>query len=103
MNSYLGSFGPALANHLWQCTVFTVMAWLLMLALGKNQARVRYGDLASSLDQVSYSFFSLDVHWRSVAPVETVCSTHCVFGDACCGGAFRYGDSGLCSCIRSYA
>jgi bla regulator protein BlaR1 len=42
MNSYLASLGPALANHLWQSTAFAVVAWLLTLALRKNQARVRY-------------------------------------------------------------
>jgi bla regulator protein BlaR1 len=32
----------ALANHLWQSTVFAAVAWLLTLALRKNQARTRY-------------------------------------------------------------
>ena len=34
--------GPAAANHLWQSTVFLTAAWLLTMALRKNQARVRY-------------------------------------------------------------
>jgi bla regulator protein blaR1 len=34
--------GPAAANHVWQSTVFLAAAWLLTLALRKNQARVRY-------------------------------------------------------------
>ena len=42
MNIYLVSLGPALANHLWQCTAFTIAAWLFTVALRKNQARVRY-------------------------------------------------------------
>src|SRR5262245_11193207 len=33
--------GP-LANHLWQSTLFAVIAGLLSLALAKNHARVRY-------------------------------------------------------------
>jgi bla regulator protein blaR1 len=32
----------ALINHLWQSTVVVAIAWLLTLALRKNQARVRY-------------------------------------------------------------
>lgn len=32
----------ALVNHLWQSTVVVGIAWLLALALRKNQARVRY-------------------------------------------------------------
>lgn len=43
MNSYLASFGPALANHLWQSTAFAAAAWLLTILLRKNSARVRYG------------------------------------------------------------
>lgn len=42
MNSYLASLGPALANHLWQSTAFVLLAWMLTLALHRNQARVRY-------------------------------------------------------------
>ena len=34
---------PILANHLWQSTLFVIVAALLMLLLRKNQARVRYG------------------------------------------------------------
>ncbi|MGH9447776.1 MAG: hypothetical protein ACRD3O_18940 [Terriglobia bacterium] len=33
---------PAVANHLWQSTVFAVVAALLTLTLRKNQARARY-------------------------------------------------------------
>jgi uncharacterized protein (TIGR03435 family) len=38
----LADFGPALANHLWQSTVFVVVAGMLTLALRKNHARARY-------------------------------------------------------------
>src|SRR5579864_4911645 len=34
--------GPALGNHLWQSTLFAVIAWLLTLLWRKNQARARY-------------------------------------------------------------
>ena len=32
----------ALANHLWQSTIFTLAVWLLSLALRRNEARARY-------------------------------------------------------------
>jgi uncharacterized protein (TIGR03435 family) len=35
-------WAPPLVNHLWQSTVVTVIAWLLVLALRGNQARTRY-------------------------------------------------------------
>src|SRR5579872_2410557 len=38
----LRQLGPALANHLWQSTVFAAVAGLLTLALRQNQARARY-------------------------------------------------------------
>jgi len=34
--------GPAVGNHLWQSTLFAVVAGLLTLLLRKNQARARY-------------------------------------------------------------
>ncbi|HEX5432956.1 MAG TPA: M56 family metallopeptidase [Candidatus Angelobacter sp.] len=37
-----GQFGSALANHLWQSTVFAAFAALLTLLLRKNHARMRY-------------------------------------------------------------
>lgn len=41
--STIGSaFSPALANHLWQSTVFAVAAALLAFALRKSQARIRF-------------------------------------------------------------
>src|SRR5467141_1229593 len=36
------AFAPALGNHLWQSTVFAIMAGSLTLILRKNQARARY-------------------------------------------------------------
>lgn len=33
---------PALANHLWQSTLFAAAVGVLALALRKNQARARY-------------------------------------------------------------
>ena len=33
----------ALANHLWQSTLFAAVAGLLTLALRKNRAQTRYG------------------------------------------------------------
>jgi uncharacterized protein (TIGR03435 family) len=36
------SFSAALVNHLWQSTVVVALAWLVTLALRKNQARTRY-------------------------------------------------------------
>ncbi len=41
-SSFLEAAGPAVANHLWQSTVFAAVAGLLALALRQNQARVRY-------------------------------------------------------------
>jgi bla regulator protein blaR1 len=38
----LSSLGPALKNHLWQSTVFSVLAWVIALCMQKNHARVRY-------------------------------------------------------------
>jgi len=34
--------GSAVVNHLWQSTVVVAIAWVLTLALRRNQARVRY-------------------------------------------------------------
>jgi len=47
---YLSAIAPAMANHLWQSTLFALVAAILALALRKNQARVRhYLWLAASL------------------------------------------------------
>jgi bla regulator protein blaR1 len=42
LSSPLAAVGPAVANHLWQSTLFAVMAALLVLVLRKDHARVRY-------------------------------------------------------------
>src|SRR5262245_47700722 len=34
---------PALENHLWQSTVFAVVAWLLTMTLRNNRAALRHG------------------------------------------------------------
>ena len=39
---HLSAIGSALANHLWQSTLFAVLVGLLTLALRNNRARVRY-------------------------------------------------------------
>jgi len=39
----LTSVGAAVANHLWQSSVFAVAAWLMALQLRRNRAHVRYG------------------------------------------------------------
>ena len=41
MSAFSGWMSP-LENHLWQSTAFAAAAWILTLALRKNQARVRY-------------------------------------------------------------
>ena len=38
----LSAIGAAMANHLWQSTVFAILAAASTLALRKNQARVRH-------------------------------------------------------------
>jgi TonB family protein len=44
------AIAPAMANHLWQSTLFAALAALLTLALKKNQARIRHSLwLAASL------------------------------------------------------
>ena len=40
--AWVAGMGPAIANHLWQSTACVAGAWLLTLALRRNQARVRY-------------------------------------------------------------
>jgi bla regulator protein blaR1 len=42
LSAFWITLGPALANHLWQSTLFAAAAALLTLALRKNQARIRY-------------------------------------------------------------
>ena len=42
LSSILASIGPALANHVWQSTVFAAVVGLLTVLLRKNHARIRY-------------------------------------------------------------
>jgi bla regulator protein BlaR1 len=42
LSSMLKSMGPAVANHLWQSTVFAAMVGLVTLLLRKHQARIRF-------------------------------------------------------------
>src|ERR1700723_284673 len=42
LSSIWAALAPALGNHLWQSTLFVVVAGLLTLTLRKNHARVRY-------------------------------------------------------------
>ncbi len=42
LSSIWTAFAPAVGNHLWQSTLFAVVAALLTLALRKNDARARY-------------------------------------------------------------
>ena len=39
---YLSSIAPAVANHLWQSTLFALLTAVLALALRTNHARVRH-------------------------------------------------------------
>ena len=40
--SFGSGVGPAIANHLWQSTVFAAAAWLMTLLLRRNRAQLRY-------------------------------------------------------------
>lgn len=42
MMQSLSSMAPAVANHLWQSTVFAAAVWLVTLLLRRNAARVRF-------------------------------------------------------------
>jgi uncharacterized protein (TIGR03435 family) len=42
LSSILAAIAPALGNHLWQSTLFAVVAGLLTLMLRRNHARARY-------------------------------------------------------------
>ncbi len=69
----LGAFwGPEIANHLWQSTLFAAAAWLLTLLLRKNRARVRYGIwvAVSAKFLIPFSLLvslggSIDIGWTS--------------------------------------
>jgi len=66
---------PAIFNHLWQSTAFAGIAWLLVLVLRKNRARVRHGIwLAASLKfLIPISLLitlGSEIQWRPV-PITT--------------------------------
>ncbi len=42
MMQSLSSMAPAVANHLWQSTVFAAAVWLVTLLLRRNAAQVRF-------------------------------------------------------------
>ena len=42
----------ALVNHLWQSTVFVLIAWLLTLLLRNNQARARDPGMDDRLGEI---------------------------------------------------
>jgi bla regulator protein BlaR1 len=43
LSDFATEAGPAMANHLWQSTVFAAVVGVVTLVLRKNHARVRYG------------------------------------------------------------
>ena len=42
MTEFISSIGPAVANHLWQSTMFAAGIWFVTLLLRRNPARVRF-------------------------------------------------------------
>ena len=42
LSGICGSLAPALADHLWQSTLFAIAAGLLTVSLRRNEARARY-------------------------------------------------------------
>ena len=68
-----GHWTAKLIDHLWQSTVVTVIAWLLVLALQRNQARTRYWlwMIASVKFLVPFSLFILAGEYlRSITAVH---------------------------------
>ena len=70
------AIAPALGNHLWQSTIFAVIAGLLTLLLRKNQARTRYWLwlAASGKFLIPFSLLvSLGSHlsWLRTSPAST--------------------------------
>jgi bla regulator protein blaR1 len=67
----LTHFTSAVGNHLWQSTVLAAVAWLLTLALRKNQARTRYWlwTIASVKFLVPFSFLvAMGGYLRTMIP-----------------------------------
>lgn len=69
------SWSAAIVNHLWQSTLVMLVAWLLTLALRRNQARTRYWVwMATSLKLlVPFSLLAAIGDWlrpASMSPIE---------------------------------
>ena len=67
----------AIFNHLWQSTVFAVVAWLLGLALKKNRARTRYwvwfaASMKFLVPMAVLVAAGSQVSWREEAPALSV-------------------------------
>ena len=60
--------GPAIANHLWQSTVFATVAWLMTLLLRKNRAQLRYGLWLMAFGKVSNSLLAVDRAGQHIVP-----------------------------------
>ena len=72
---------PALANHLWQSTLFAVAAWLLTLALRNNRAAVRHAVWLAASVKFLIPFSLLmslggQVGWRTARRPSRVRSQH---------------------------
>src|SRR5580700_4419594 len=64
----------ALANHLWQSTVFALIAVLLTFALRKNRAETRYwlwlaGSLKFLIPLLLLNAIGNEIHWPSAGPL----------------------------------
>ena len=51
------SIAPAVGDHLWQSTLFAMVAGGLAWYLRKNQARARYGLVAGGFSKIPDSLF----------------------------------------------
>ncbi len=60
--------GAAVANHLWQSTVFATAAWLMTRLLRRNRAQIRYRTLASGVGKVSDPLLTADRAGQHLAP-----------------------------------
>lgn len=64
---------PVLLNHLWQSTLFVLLAWLATLALRSNRARVRYwlwtaASIKFLLPLSTLVSLGENIQWREAAP-----------------------------------
>src|SRR5215469_6108078 len=63
---------PALANHLWQSSLFAIAMWLLTLVWRKNQAQARYWLwMAASVKFLIPFFLLIALGGRLAAPRVT--------------------------------